>query len=79
MAAKLTQTEDIKKFLNIASGMTSEKGNPRTKKIVHRIVTDLFSAIDQVAVQVAEALGLAPPPFPENIANPAMASPRSMT
>jgi hypothetical protein len=29
MAAKLTQTEELKKFLNVVSGMTSEKGNPR--------------------------------------------------
>jgi catechol 1,2-dioxygenase len=54
MAAKLTQTEEIKKFLNVVSGMTSDKGNPRTKKIVHRIVTDLFNTIEDLDVRPDE-------------------------
>ena len=32
MVQKLTDTDDIKKFLKIVSGMTAEKGNPRAKK-----------------------------------------------
>ena len=54
MAAKLTQTEELKKFLNVVSGMTSEKGNPRTKKIVHRILTDLFNTIEDLDVRPHE-------------------------
>ena len=54
MAVKITQTEEIKKFLNIVSGMTSDKGNPRTKKIVHRIFTDLFNTIEEFDVRPEE-------------------------
>ena len=54
MAAKLTQTEEIKKFLNVVSGMTSDKGNPRTKKIVYRILTDLFNTIEDLDVRPHE-------------------------
>jgi catechol 1,2-dioxygenase len=54
MAAKITQTEEIKKFLNIVSGMTSDKGNPRAKKIVHRILADLFNTIEDLDVRPDE-------------------------
>jgi len=54
MAAKLTQTEEIERFLNVVSGMTSDKGNPRTKKIVHRILTDLFNTIEDLNVRPHE-------------------------
>jgi catechol 1,2-dioxygenase len=54
MAAKLTQTEEIKNFLNVVSGMTSDKGNPRTKKIVHRILADLFNTIEDLDVRPHE-------------------------
>jgi len=54
MAAKLTQTEELKKFLNVVSGMTSDKGNSRTKKIVHRILTDLFNTIEDLDVRPHE-------------------------
>jgi catechol 1,2-dioxygenase len=54
MAVKIAQTEEVKKFLNIVSGTTSDKGNPRTKKIVHRILTDLFNTIEEFDVQPQE-------------------------
>ena len=54
MAAKLTQTEELKKFLNVVSGMTSDKGNSRTKKIIHRILTDLFNTIEDLDVRPHE-------------------------
>jgi catechol 1,2-dioxygenase len=54
MAAKITQTEEIKKFLNVVSGMTSDKGNPRVKEIVHRILTDLFNTIEDLDVRPYE-------------------------
>ena len=54
MVQKLTDTDDIKKFLKIVSGMTTEKGNPRAKKIVHRILTDLFSAIEDLDIRPDE-------------------------
>ena len=54
MAVKIAQTEEVKKFLDIVSGMTSDKGNPRAKKIVHRIFTDLFDTIEEFDVQPHE-------------------------
>jgi catechol 1,2-dioxygenase len=54
MAAELTQTEEIKRFLNVVSGMTSDKGNPQTKKIVHRFLTDLFNTIEDLDVRPHE-------------------------
>jgi catechol 1,2-dioxygenase len=54
MVQKLTDTDDIKKFLKIVSGVTTEKGNPRAKKIAHRILTDLFSAIEDLNIRPDE-------------------------
>ena len=54
MTVKIAQTEEVKKFINIVSGTTSDKGNPRTKKIVHRILTDLFNTIEEFDVQPQE-------------------------
>lgn len=54
MVKKLATTDEIKKFLNIVSGMTNEKGNPRVKKIVHRVVTDLFNTIEDLDIQPDE-------------------------
>ena len=51
---KMTDTEETKKFLNIVSGMTNEKGSSRVKKIVHRIVTDLFRTIEDLDIQPDE-------------------------
>ncbi len=54
MEQKLAQTDEIKKFLKIVSGMTSEKSNPRAKMIVHRILTDLFNTIEEFDVRPDE-------------------------
>ena len=54
MTVKIAQSEEVKKFLNIVSGTTSDKGNPRTKKIVHRVLTDLFNTIEEFDVQPQE-------------------------
>ena len=54
MFKKLTTTDEVKKFLEIVSGMTTDKGNPRAKKIVHRILTDLFNTIEDLDVQPDE-------------------------
>jgi catechol 1,2-dioxygenase len=50
MVKKLANTDEMKKFINIVSGMTNDKGNPRVKKIVHRVVTDLFNTIEDLDV-----------------------------
>jgi len=49
MEQKLAQTDKIKKFLKIVGGMTS-----RAKKIVHRILTDLFNTIEEFDVRPDE-------------------------
>jgi catechol 1,2-dioxygenase len=54
MTNKLTNQEEVVKFLRIVSGMTSDKGTPRAKKIVHRVLTDLFSTIEDLDVQPDE-------------------------
>src|SRR5215472_9045514 len=54
MTQKIVNTDEIEKFLNIVSGMTTDRGNPRAKKIVHRILTDLFTAIEDLDVRPDE-------------------------
>jgi catechol 1,2-dioxygenase len=54
MVQKIGNSDEIKKFLNIVSGMTTDKGNPRAKKILHRILTDLFNAIEDLDVRPDE-------------------------
>jgi catechol 1,2-dioxygenase len=40
----------VQDFLKLASGMTQKGGNPRTKTIVHRILSDLFKAIEDLDI-----------------------------
>src|ERR1700722_19771573 len=54
MVQKIVNRDEIKKFLNIVSGMTTDKGNPRAKKIAHRILTDLFNTIEDLDVRPDE-------------------------
>jgi catechol 1,2-dioxygenase len=54
MVQKIVSSDEIKKFLNIVSGMTTDKGNPRAKKIVHRILTDLFKTIEDLDIRPDE-------------------------
>lgn len=54
MVKKLATTDEIKNFLNIVSGMTSDRGNPRVKTIAHRILTDLFNTLEDLDVQPDE-------------------------
>lgn len=50
MSVKLFDTKEVQDFLKIACGLTYEGGNPRTKEIVHRIVSDLFKAIEDLNI-----------------------------
>lgn len=50
MAAKIFDTAPVQDFLRLASGLTQDGGNPRTKQIVHRILSDLFRAIDELEI-----------------------------
>lgn len=50
MSVHIFNRPDIQDFLNVLSGFDKDGGNPRVKKIVHRIVSDLFKAIDDLDV-----------------------------
>lgn len=50
MTAQIFKTEEVQDFLRLASGLNQEGGNPRTKKIVHRILSDLFKAIEDLDI-----------------------------
>lgn len=54
MTQKLANTDEMRKFLNIVSGKTTDKGNPRVKQIVHRLLTDLFNAIEDLDIRADE-------------------------
>lgn len=47
---KIFDTEAVQKFLTLLSGLEQEGGNPRTKQIIHRIVSDLFKTIDDLDI-----------------------------
>lgn len=50
MAAKIFSTREVQDFLRLASGLDTEGGNPRTKQIVHRILSDLFKTIEDLEI-----------------------------
>ncbi|WP_229296860.1 hypothetical protein [Herbaspirillum sp. CAH-3] len=48
MTAKISDTPEVEDFLRLASGLEQDGGNPRTRKIAHRILSDLFKAIEDL-------------------------------
>ena len=50
MSVRVTETAELKDFLRIASGLTESGGNPRTKEIVHRLLSDLCVAIEDLNI-----------------------------
>lgn len=50
MSAKIFDSEEVQNFLNLACGLNNTEGNPRTKEITHRIVSDLFKAIEDLNI-----------------------------
>lgn len=50
MSVKIFETPEVQDFLRLASGLNGEGGNPRIKQIVHRIVSDLYKAIDDLDI-----------------------------
>ena len=50
MAAKIFSTPEVQDFLRLASGLDTEGGSPRTKQIVHRILSDLFKTIEDLEI-----------------------------
>src|SRR5439155_20244508 len=54
MAAKLVQTNEVQDYLKLVSGLTNTIGKARVKQIVHRIVSDLFQAIEDLEITPEE-------------------------
>jgi len=54
MPSKLVQSSEIQQLLDRVSGQIAAGGNPRTKQIVRRIVSDLYTALDELDVTPEE-------------------------
>jgi len=50
MSVKIFESAEVQNFLNLACGLDKAEGNPRVKQIVHRIVSDLFKAIEDLNI-----------------------------
>ena len=50
----LLETPDVQSLLNNVSGLGTDKGDERVKRIVHRVVSDLFKIIEEFDVQPDE-------------------------
>lgn len=50
MSVKIYDRPDVQQFLTVVSGLDKADGNPRVKEIVHRLVSDLFKAIDDLNI-----------------------------
>ena len=54
MSESLLHTQQVQSLLTKVSGMTTEGGNPRLKRIMHRVVADMFRIIEDFDVQPDE-------------------------
>ena len=50
MTVKIFDRPDVQEFLNELSGLNNSDGNPRMKQITHRLMSDLFRAIDDLNI-----------------------------
>lgn len=50
MSVKIHDSRQVREFLERVSGLDNEKGSPRLKTIVHRILSDLFRTIDELDI-----------------------------
>lgn len=50
MTVKIFNRPDVQEFLSELSGLNNSDGNPRMKEIVHRLMSDLFRAIDDLNI-----------------------------
>ncbi|MGO4853032.1 catechol 1,2-dioxygenase [Phaeovulum sp. W22_SRMD_FR3] len=50
MTVKIFDRPDIQEFLKVLSGFNQPDGSPRMKEITHRLVSDLFKAIDDLNI-----------------------------
>ena len=50
MSVQIFHTSQVQDFLRLASGLTNDGGNPRAKQVIHRILSDLFKAIEDLDI-----------------------------
>ena len=50
MSIDTFNTEEVQSLLRAASNLDGQEGNPRAKQIVHRLLGDLFKAIDDLGI-----------------------------
>lgn len=50
MSVKIFDTAEVQDFARVASGLESEKGTQRNKQIIHRLLGDLFKAIEDLDI-----------------------------
>jgi catechol 1,2-dioxygenase len=54
MSELLLETREVQNLLSKVSGLDNDKGDERVKRIVHRVVSDLFKTIEEFDVQPDE-------------------------
>lgn len=54
MSIQLFDTAEVQDFLRLASGLNQQGGNPRTKQIIYRILSDLYKAIEDLNITSGE-------------------------
>src|SRR3546814_7415724 len=50
MTVKIFDTQEVQDFLRNVAGLDQAGGDPRTKQIMHRVLSDLFRAIDDLDI-----------------------------
>ena len=50
MSVQIFNTTEVQNFLRLASGLDQDGGSPRTKTVMHRILSDLFKAIEDLNI-----------------------------
>ncbi|MGA9524883.1 MAG: dioxygenase, partial [Myxococcaceae bacterium] len=55
--ATIAENEQTARFLDRVAGLDQSQGNPRTKKIVRRIVSDLYRTIEEFEITEDEYWG----------------------
>jgi catechol 1,2-dioxygenase len=50
MTVKIFNWPETQDFLRVLSGLTNDNGDPRAKQITHRLMSDLFKAIDDLDI-----------------------------
>ena len=54
MSESLMNNNEVKDLITKVSGLSNDAGNPRMKRIMHRLVSDLFRTIEDFDVQPDE-------------------------